>query len=166
MNPYLQVGVSSMTATHSNSPPVENVIRHLCDLLESLLRERRDVVRRICFIRQTIVGLASVYGQEVLDGQMLDTIDHHSKAQGQGLTRACRLALIQAGRPLSAREVCDQIQIQNPVLLMRHKDPVASVNTLLARLAYYGEASATKDERGRRVWQWATKAEPASSTSA
>jgi hypothetical protein len=155
-----------MTAIPSNSPPVENVIRHLCDLLQSLLRERRDVVRRICFIRQTIVGLASVYGQELLDGQMLDTIDYRSKAQSQGLTRVCRLALIEAGRPLSAREVCDQIQIESPALLMRHKDPVASVNRLLARLAYYGEASASKDERGRRVWQWVTKAEPRSSTSA
>lgn len=155
-----------MTVTHSDSRSAEDVIRQLCDLLQSLLRERRDVVRRICAIRQTIVGLASVYGQEVLDDQVLEMLDRHSKGRGQGLTRACRLALIQAGRPLSAREVCDQIQTQNPPLLMHHKDPMASVNTLLARLTHYGEASATKDERGRRVWQWVTEAEPELSTAA
>ncbi len=36
----------------------------------------------------------------------------------------------------------------------RHKDPTASVTTVLNRLVAYGEAVPSKDGQGRRAWQW------------
>jgi hypothetical protein len=39
-------------------------------------------------------------------------------------------------------------------LLERHKDPIASVTTVLNRLADYGEARCSLDTNGRRVWEW------------
>jgi hypothetical protein len=138
----------------------EKVIGEIRELLSSLERERRLIVRRICTIRQTIVGLASVYGEQIFDEQLLELVSRRTNKRRSGLTKTCRMVLIQAGRPLSAREVCNQIMSQNPPLLMSHKDPMASVNTLLSRLAEYGEAHAATDERGRRTWQWVTTSEP------
>jgi hypothetical protein len=45
-------------------------------------------------------------------------------------------------------------------VLLRHKDPLASVTTVLNRLVEYGEAKAVVRENGRRAWEWV--ADPAS----
>jgi acyl-CoA reductase-like NAD-dependent aldehyde dehydrogenase len=63
--------------------------------------------------------------------------------------------------PLSARQVRDQIRKKFPGLVERHKDPLASVTTVLSRLAQYSEARCSIVGPGRRVWQWS--AESASS---
>jgi len=39
-------------------------------------------------------------------------------------------------------------------VLARHKDPVASVTTVLNRLAEYGEAQSMIRADGRRAWEW------------
>ena len=36
----------------------------------------------------------------------------------------------------------------------RHKDPIASVTTVLNRLSDYTEARCSLDSNGRRVWEW------------
>jgi hypothetical protein len=41
-----------------------------------------------------------------------------------------------------------------PPILARHKDPLASVTTVLNRLVEYGEARTLVRENGRRAWQW------------
>jgi hypothetical protein len=46
-------------------------------------------------------------------------------------------------------------------VLLRHKDPLASVTTVLNRLVEYGEARTVVRENGRRAWQWV--ADPAES---
>ncbi|PYX47075.1 MAG: hypothetical protein DMG79_14785, partial [Acidobacteria bacterium] len=48
---------------------------------------------------------------------------------------------------------CDYLQQKMPVLLARHKDPMASVTTVLNRLVEYGEAQAVL-LNGRRAWCW------------
>jgi hypothetical protein len=45
--------------------------------------------------------------------------------------------------------------------LLRHKDPLASVTTVLNRLVEYGEARTVVRENGRRAWEWV--ADPADS---
>jgi hypothetical protein len=42
---------------------------------------------------------------------------------------------------------------------MRHKDPLASVTTVLNRLVEYGEARAVSRDNGRRAWQWVADAD-------
>src|SRR5205085_1915228 len=42
-------------------------------------------------------------------------------------------------------------------ILMRHKDPMASVTTVLNRLVDYGEARSLTNDRGRRVWEWVSE---------
>ncbi len=41
--------------------------------------------------------------------------------------------------------------------MQRHKDPLASVTTVLNRLAEYGEAQSVVRENGRRAWVWASE---------
>ena len=46
-----------------------------------------------------------------------------------------------------------------PAILARHKDPLASVTTVLNRLVDYGEARSLSNDRGRRVWEWISESE-------
>ncbi len=69
------------------------------------------------------------------------------------------MILMDAKRALSARDVCDRIQSKVPPMLARHKDPMASVTTVLNRLVAYGEARAVSLDSGRRAWQWVADSE-------
>jgi hypothetical protein len=69
------------------------------------------------------------------------------------------MVLMDANCALSAREVCERIQQRMPPMLERHKDPMASVTTVLNRLVAYGEARAVSLDNGRRAWVWVADAE-------
>ncbi|HWS17637.1 MAG TPA: hypothetical protein VN223_06465, partial [Candidatus Elarobacter sp.] len=69
--------------------------------------------------------------------------------------------LMEANRALSARDVCDRLQQKSPPMLARHKDPMASVTTVLNRLVAYGEAQAVALDNGRRAWQWVADSQSA-----
>jgi hypothetical protein len=74
------------------------------------------------------------------------------------------MILMESNRALSARDMCEQIQQKLPPMLARHKDPMASVTTVLNRLVEYGEARAVVLENGRRAWQWVAELDPRSSS--
>jgi hypothetical protein len=107
--------------------PVHEVVRQAHEELRQLLQQRAEVMRRI---------------------------GTKSSGRQPGFTNACRTALMDCNRALSAREVCDRIEQKTPALLARHKDPMASVTTVLNRLVAYGEARAVALDNGRRAWQW------------
>jgi len=46
------------------------------------------------------------------------------------------------------------LQQTYPDLLDRHKDPIASVTTVLSRLVDYAEVRNSLDSNGRRLWEW------------
>ncbi len=133
---------------------VQEVVRQAHDELRQLLHERAEVIRRIGTIKQTLAGLANLFGDGILDDELLELIDRKSNRQ-PGFTKACRGILMNAKHPLSAREVCERIQQREPQIMQRHKDPMASVTTVLNRLVAYGEAQAVALENGRRAWKWA-----------
>src|ERR1700761_8301921 len=103
---------------------VEQVVRQAHDELRQLLQQRAEVMRRIGTIKQTIAGLANLYGDEVLSEELLELIDRKSSGRQSGFTKACRMILMNANHSLSARGVCDQIQEKMPLMLARHKDPM------------------------------------------
>jgi hypothetical protein len=109
---------------------------------------------RIGTIKQTLAGLANIFGDAVLSDQLLNFLDRKSASRQPGFTRACRAVLIEADKPMGARFVCQALQQKFPEVLERHKDPIASVTTVLNRLADYAEARCSLDSNGRRVWQW------------
>jgi hypothetical protein len=130
------------------------VVRQAHDELRQLMRQRAEIMKRIGTVKQTIVGLANLFGDEILSEELLDLVDRKTSGRQPGFTKACRMVLMEAKRPLAAREVCEEIQQRVPPLLSRHKDPLASVTTVLNRLVEYGEARSTVRENGRRAWEW------------
>jgi hypothetical protein len=133
---------------------VQEVLRQAQRELRELLRERAEIMKRIGTVKQTIVGLANMFGDEVLDEELLDLVDRRSNGRQPGFTRACRMVLIEAKAPMTAREVCDQLRGRFGDLLINHKDPLASVTTVLNRLADYGEARSLTNQQGKRAWEW------------
>jgi hypothetical protein len=124
--------------------------------LRELFKERAKVTRRIGSLKRTIVGLVEIFGDDViLDTELSRLIDRKSRTRRSGITLACRKILTETHRPMSNRDLCDEIQRTAPALLAHHKDPLATVNTILNRLASYGEAIASSGVRGQRVWLWA-----------
>ena len=119
---------------------VQEVVRAAHEELRQLMRQRADIMKRIGTVKQTIVGLANLFGDEVLNDELLELVDRKSGGRQPGFTKACRMVLMESEQALGAREVCEQIQRKIPPLLLRHKDPLASVTTVLNRLVDYGEA--------------------------
>jgi hypothetical protein len=156
----MQEGASAMrTMTNAGNGHVQEVVRQAHEELRQLLQQRADVMRRIGTIKQTIAGLANLFGDEVLSDELLELVDRKSSGRQPGFTKACRMVLMDASRALSARDVCDRIQEKAPPILARHKDPMASVTTVLNRLVAYGEAKAVALDNGRRAWQWVADSE-------
>lgn len=140
---------------------VEKVIQKAHEELSELLRQRSALTRRIGTVNQTIVGLIKLFGDEILTGD-LSLMGHRACHRGAGVTDSCRRVLMEARGPVSAREVRDLIQKTIPAVLARHKDPLATVTTVLGRLAAYGEAQAVVSEEGRRAWQWSVDSQSSS----
>ena len=144
-------------------PHVQEVLKSAHEELRVLLKQRAEIMKRIGTVKQTIVGLANMFGEEVLNEELLDLIDRKTSGRQPGFTKACRMVLMEARKPLGAREVCERIQEKVPPILLRHKDPLASVTTVLNRLVEYGEARTLIKENGRRAWEWV--AEPSAGLS-
>ena len=145
---------SAKSLAGSNDAHVQQVVKAAHDELRQLMRQRAEVMKRIGTVKQTIVGLANLFGDHVLNEELLELVDRKSSGRQPGFTKACRMVLMEAARPMGAREVCEQIQQRIPPVLLRHKDPLASVTTVLNRLVEYGEAKAVVKENGRRAWEW------------
>lgn len=118
------------------------------------MQRRAELMKRIGAVKKTLAGLAIVFGDSVLTDEMLTLLDRKSAGRQQGLTRACRMLLMESDRPVAARPVCQALQTKFPGLLERHKHPVASVTTVLSRLTNYAEAHCSLDANGVRVWEW------------
>ncbi len=140
--------------------PVQEVLRQAQDELRGLLQQRADLMKRIGTVKQTISGLANLFGDGILTDELLHLVDRKPAGRQPGFTQACRALLMEAGRPLSVREVCARMSERMPAVLERHKDPLASLTTVLNRLVEYGEAQSALDDHGRRSWLWIAEAPP------
>ena len=148
-------------STQSAQPPagahVNKILEEMYGEFQALMVQRAAILRRIGTIKQTIIGLAKLFGNEVVGERVLQVVEQRSSTRSRGFTRTCRVVLMESTRPMVCHEVCEEIQRRNPTLLAHHKDPLASVNTVLNRLATYGEARIVMNERGKRAWEWATE---------
>jgi hypothetical protein len=133
---------------------VQEVIRQAHEELRQLLQQRAEIMKRIGTVKQTISGLANMFGDSVLNEELMELVDRKNSGRQPGFTKACRMILMESGRAMTARDICDYFQLKMPTLLARHKDPMASVTTVLNRLVDYGEAEAVM-MKGRRAWRWA-----------
>ena len=140
----------------SANSSVEQVLARAHQELISLEQERARIMERIGAIKQTIAGLANVFGEALLGDELLNLIDRRRGEPSSGLTRTCRATLMESDLPLTTQRVLEEIQGRQPKLLAHHKSPVASVTTILNRLVHYGEARVTTTLSGKKAWQWAT----------
>lgn len=141
--------------------PIQQVIKAAHEELLQLLHQRAEIMKRIGTVKQTIVGLANLFGDQVLTDDLLELVDRKPNGRQPGFTKACRTLLMETRHPMGAREVCAELERRAPTMLARHKDPLASVTTVLNRLVDYGEARTLNNERGRRVWEWVSETEGA-----
>lgn len=155
-----QDGMREMAA-RADGMPVQQVIKAAHEELRQLMQQRAEIMKRIGTVKQTIVGLANLFGDDLLSDDLLELVDRKPNGRQPGFTKACRAALMEARRPLGAREVCEALEKRAPAILSRHKDPLASVTTVLNRLVDYGEARSLSNDRGRRVWEWISDTEQA-----
>jgi len=139
--------------------PAQQVVRAAHEELLQLMQQRAEIMKRIGTVKQTIVGLANLFGDDILGDELLELVDRKPNGRQPGFTKACRAVLLDGRRPMGAREVCAELERRTPTMLARHKDPLASVTTVLNRLVDYGEARSLTNERGRRVWEWVSEGE-------
>jgi hypothetical protein len=122
--------------------------------LRELIEQRAAITRRIATTKQTIVGIASVFGDAALQEELLEFIDERRSANRQsGFTRACRLLLMEAKGPISRHELCEKLRLNDRELASRHKSLIAAVTAVLNRLVNYGEVRAI-EVNGKRAWEW------------
>jgi hypothetical protein len=130
------------------------VVRAAQQELDTLMRQRSEIMKRIGAVKQTLVGLTSIFD---CSAEMISiTTSVFAEGSGPhltGLTNACRMALLQAGIPLRPHQVRDRLRFQG-LSLENHRDPVATVTTVLRRLGQYGEARAVIQADGKRAWEW------------
>lgn len=138
---------------HYDIAHVQEVVRQAHGELRQLLQQRSEIMKRIGTVKQTISGLANLFGDGVLNEELLELVDRKTSGRQPGFTKACRMILMESGRAMSSRDICEYFQEKMPALLARHKDPTASVTTVLNRLVEYGEAEAVM-VNGRRAWRW------------
>jgi hypothetical protein len=158
-------GTGNGTFLRNGDPHVHEVVKTAHEELRQLMRQRAEIMKRIGTLKQTISGLANLFGDDILGEDLLELVDRKTGGRQPGFTKACRMVLMEAGRPLAVREVCEQIQQRLPAVLLRHKDPLASVTTVLNRLVEYGEALSLVRDNGRRAWQWVSDPTPVEQSS-
>jgi hypothetical protein len=140
---------------------VQDVLNRAEQELRRLIQERVELTRRIDTTKHTLAGLISLFGDGALKAHFSELIEHkRNKISRQpGITQACREVLSSAQRPMSILDVRNELQRTMPALISRHKDPIATLSTILSRLVEYGQATVSVSGRGQRAWSWVTERE-------
>jgi hypothetical protein len=146
--------VMASQVSRNTNPHLEQVLRDAQQELRQVLEKKAELTRRIGTIRQTILGLANLFCAELLKDELLEFVVPKSSSRRSGFTKACRMALMEGRRAMTSAEVCDWLRQKDPETLSRHKDPMASVTTVLNRLVAYREVQPVTLHNGRRAWLW------------
>jgi len=139
--------------------PIQDVVRSAEKELEQLLRQRAEILKRIGTVKQKLVYLAKIFGEDVLTPEVMQLMGRTQPRKQPGLTRACREVLMEAAAPLEARQGLRELQRRFPGVIDHHKEPIASVTTVFNRLVASAEARSFTNNTGRRAWQWITQAD-------
>ena len=100
-------GVNGNSSTRNESllrtgdPHVQEVVKAAHEELRQLMRQRGEIMKRIGTLKQTISGLANLFGDEILGEDLLELVDRKTGGRQPGFTKACRIVLMEAGRPVS-----------------------------------------------------------------
>ncbi|MGA8618177.1 MAG: hypothetical protein WB660_06595 [Candidatus Sulfotelmatobacter sp.] len=135
---------------------LEPVIGQLQSQLRVLKLERAAIVKRIGIIKKTVVGLADLFGSDVIKGDLQDLLPLQSAPRSRthrGLTDLCRELLMEASEPLTVRQILRQLQDKSPGGVDRQRHPENSLRVILSRLVAYGEAEELRTKEGLCAWK-------------
>jgi len=149
-----RTNATNVTPRATLNPHAQQVIGSVMEELNQLFRERAELMKRIGTVRQTLACLARMYGEDQLAPEALRLVGRGAPARERGLTRACRLILLEAATPVEVRQGLDELRKRFPQLVEHHKDPLASITTIFNRLVRSGEARTLTGSTGRRAWEW------------
>lgn len=142
---------SKGSLSNPSASDVQVIVKAAHEELRRLTRQRAEIMKRIGTIKQTIAGLFNLFGDEELSDDLRELVTGKATAQRPGLTQACRTVLMETGCPVTAREVCEQIQQRTMSDLPCSKNLLAAVGTVLSRLVQYGEARVAPRYKGPRA---------------
>src|SRR5262249_28922752 len=92
---------NEVTATQQAlSPHIQEVGRSAREESAGLLQKRTEIMKRMGTIKQTLAGLASMYGDSILDDELVVALGRGPTHHRSGFTRACRITLMETRRPL------------------------------------------------------------------
>ena len=77
---------------------VQEVIRQAHGELRQLLQQRAEIMKRIGTVKQTISGLANLFGDELLSEELMELVDRKNSGRQPGFTKACRMILMEGRR--------------------------------------------------------------------
>ena len=86
---------------------VREVVRSAEHELQQLLRQRAEIMKRIGTLKQTLGGLANIFGDWLLDDDLLVLLDRKTTQRRSGFTRACRMVLMNSPTALDAAQIGD-----------------------------------------------------------
>ena len=150
-------GDKNGTFPDRSAPDVQVVVKVAHEELRRLVQQRAQIMKRIGTIKQTIVGLCNLFGDEELSEDLREWLNRKAGVRRPGITQACRTVLMEARCPVNVREVCEQIQERTMPGLPSPKNLVAAVTTVLNRLVQYGEARTVRRDNRPRTWLWVSE---------
>jgi hypothetical protein len=150
-------GDSHGSLANGDVPDVRVIVKVAHVELRRLIQQRAEIAKRIGTIKQTIAGLCNLFGDDELTEDLRELVNGKVGVRRRGITQACRKVLMDAGCPLTARNVSERIQQQ--IDLLCSKNLVGSVTTVLSRLEQYGEARTVPRDGGPRAWVWVSAVE-------
>jgi hypothetical protein len=144
------------TTANETSEPEEANVREVAKMAEAELHRLNEalaaITKRTQTVRRTLAGMANMFGEQFFSDELLELMGRKGSGRQSGLTSACRQTLLEASEKLSAVDICDRLSKRHPGLLDRHKNPLASITTVMHRLVRYGEAREAK-RNSRRAWE-------------
>ena len=71
----------------NNDPHVQEVVKTAHEELRQLMRQRADIMKRIGTLKQTISGLANLFGDEILGEDLLELVDRKTGGRQPGFAK-------------------------------------------------------------------------------
>ena len=84
---FVKSGELGESGPVSNSVSAQQVVNAAHDELLQLMRQRAEVMKRIGTVKQTIAGLANLFGEQLLDDDLLELIDRKPNGRQPGFTK-------------------------------------------------------------------------------
>jgi hypothetical protein len=78
----------------SGNSQAQEVVKAAGEDLRQLLRKRDEIVKQIRTMKQTIVGVARLFGDDWLSQELWELVGRKGRPRQSGLTKSCRTVLM------------------------------------------------------------------------